>query len=88
MSEAKTGGAAEAPGEPERYTERGELGRGGMGRVLRVGDRTLDRDVAMKVVSGATDPARLQRFLNEARITGQCRCTSSARTPKGAATSR
>ncbi|MGE4145833.1 MAG: hypothetical protein AB7N76_34705, partial [Planctomycetota bacterium] len=36
----------------------GEIGRGGMGRVLRVKDVDLNRDVAMKVLQGDADPRR------------------------------
>ena len=65
-----------------RYTLREELAAGGMGRVFRVRDEDLERDLAMKVVSlepraGSSDEERasharlLERFVEEARITGQ-----------------
>ncbi|HEX5051598.1 MAG TPA: serine/threonine-protein kinase [Planctomycetota bacterium] len=65
-----------------RYRIEGEVGRGGMGAVLRVHDVQLGRPLAMKVILGQAAaertgetpevPARsLQRFLNEARITSQ-----------------
>jgi len=63
-----------------RYQYREEVGRGGMGAVLKVWDRDLGRHLAMKVVTGkgtstddaaATDHAKLTRFLEEAQITGQ-----------------
>lgn len=66
----------------ERYLVLGEQGRGGMGRVLRVRDHELDRDVALKellpdAAAGATPtPAAharelVTRLVHEARITGQ-----------------
>jgi len=47
------------------------LGRGGMGAVYRVADRALGREVALKVVNGAADPASLARLTTEARILAQ-----------------
>jgi formylglycine-generating enzyme required for sulfatase activity/serine/threonine protein kinase len=66
----------------ERYEPRGEVGRGGQGKVLRVWDEDLHRTVAMKVLPGARgpesgdaadelDPPSLGRFLEEAQVTGQ-----------------
>jgi WD40 repeat protein len=66
----------------ERYEIKAEIGRGGMGRVLRVWDEVLQRELAMKVVSlepgnetsveqHATYKRQLFRFVEEARITGQ-----------------
>ena len=63
----------------ERYSSLGELGRGGMGTVLRVRDKDLNRYLAMKVVLDQTsradtsdaDQGTLARFLDEAQITGQ-----------------
>ncbi|MBK5298652.1 MAG: serine/threonine protein kinase [Vicinamibacteria bacterium] len=54
-----------------RYELGAPLGRGGMGAVYRVTDRALGRDVALKVLSGATDPASLARLETEARILAQ-----------------
>lgn len=64
---------------PNRETE--ELGRGGIGRVVVVHDRYLGRDVAMKelLAEHTSNPALAtsrmvaleQRFLREARLTGQ-----------------
>jgi len=73
---------ARPPLAKERYQLEGEVGRGGMGVVLRVRDLDLGRPLAMKVILGRTDDGAssdtpavdqrvLQRFLDEAQITGQ-----------------
>ncbi|MCP3914360.1 MAG: serine/threonine protein kinase [bacterium] len=65
-----------------RYHLKGEVGRGGMGAVLRVWDEDLRRHLAMKVMLGkrepqtsdgkpAVDSIHLARFLEEAQVTGQ-----------------
>ena len=67
---------------PNRYSVRGMLGRGGMGRVLLMHDAYLGRDVALKeLIEDAAGSARpesspkstqhLVRFLREARVTGR-----------------
>jgi serine/threonine protein kinase len=50
-----------------------EIGRGGMGVVYRARDTSLDRDIAVKLLSERhpADSPVAQRFLSEARITGQ-----------------
>ncbi|MHC5039630.1 MAG: serine/threonine-protein kinase, partial [Planctomycetota bacterium] len=50
-----------------------EIGRGGMGKVLRVEDPVIGREVALKVALAGGEDAQglLYRFQNEARITGQ-----------------
>lgn len=73
---------AQQPDEPQtelpdlgvpRYRLRGELGRGGMGRVLLAFDSDLGREVAIKVLRAERrrDPVLLRRFLEEAQIAGQ-----------------
>ncbi|MBL9168943.1 MAG: serine/threonine protein kinase [Verrucomicrobiales bacterium] len=49
------------------------LGRGGMGAVYRARQRSLDRDVAIKLLptEAASDPVFADRFRNEARALGR-----------------
>src|SRR2546430_10466950 len=58
---------------PPRYRLEEELGRGGMGVIVRIHDLVLDRPLALKVLrdrfAGRPDMAR--RFLDEAKIAGQ-----------------
>lgn len=51
------------------YQLLGELGKGGMGRVLKARHLTLQRDVALKVLAPAlsAEPLFAERFLREAR---------------------
>jgi serine/threonine protein kinase len=66
------GDARETPAEGEgRYTFLGEIARGGMGAVVEIVDNGILRPVAMKVILGDEDPSRLERFVEEAQITGQ-----------------
>jgi hypothetical protein len=54
----------------ERFVEKSELGRGGMGRVVEAVDRALGRSVAIKQ-SLATSSIDVARFEREVRITAQ-----------------
>jgi CRP-like cAMP-binding protein len=60
-------------GLEERFVDHGEIGRGGMGVVHRVLERSLNRVVALKVLKPekATLAGGHERFIAEAQITGQ-----------------
>lgn len=47
------------------------LGHGGMGHVFLVRHLELDRLAAIKLIKGAEEPARVRRFLREARALGR-----------------
>jgi eukaryotic-like serine/threonine-protein kinase len=55
---------------PQRYEIAGEVGRGGLGRVVEAKDRYLDRKVALKELL-ATDGQSRRRFVREALITAR-----------------
>jgi CRP-like cAMP-binding protein/tRNA A-37 threonylcarbamoyl transferase component Bud32 len=66
--------AAEPQSElDERFTDEGQIARGGMGTIRRVVNRNLLRREAMKVLDPrfAHKPDEIRRFLEEAQITGQ-----------------
>src|SRR5262245_42074520 len=74
VSEGERCTTADAPpANPPGYELVGEIGRGGMGVVYRARDTALERDVAVKLLSQRYPPESIfaQRFLSEARITGQ-----------------
>jgi serine/threonine-protein kinase len=55
-----------------RYDIAREIGRGASATVYRAHDRTLDRDIAIKIVAPAlaNDPSFVDRFMREARLAG------------------
>src|SRR5262245_17577602 len=59
------------PGRLGRYRILGEIARGGMGRVMRIHDEAFDRPLAMKVLLERGDDRLADRFLREAKLTGQ-----------------
>lgn len=66
----EAGEAARLPASAERFVARGELGRGGMGKVTLAHDRHLERSVAIKQ-SLSGDAAHQLRFAREVRITAR-----------------
>src|SRR5262245_38189725 len=60
------------PAQVGRYRVEGEIGRGGMGVVLRAHDPAFNRTLAVKVLLGRDDrPDLARRFLEEAQVMGQ-----------------
>ncbi|HMC53744.1 MAG TPA: protein kinase [Gemmatimonadaceae bacterium] len=59
--------ALELPRTVGRYTLTRELGQGGMGIVYAGRDERLDREVAVKMISGLSDARAVKRFWREAR---------------------
>jgi serine/threonine protein kinase/formylglycine-generating enzyme required for sulfatase activity len=74
---AAAGDGASASPHREKYEVVGELGKGGVGQVLKVVDRDLKREVAMKMLLPAGEKGAAQthdtliRFIEEAQATGQ-----------------
>jgi serine/threonine protein kinase len=62
---------ANRPRQRERYVIGGEVGRGGMGAVLRAVDRDIRREVAIKFLLDQADSHKKLRFIEEAQINGQ-----------------
>jgi serine/threonine protein kinase/Leucine-rich repeat (LRR) protein len=71
VTSRKTVGELLRDGHGDKYVVDTELGRGGMGMVMRVVDRDLHRDVAMKVLLNDQGDRDRRRFITEAQITGQ-----------------
>ena len=75
----RTAAGPDTASDPERcvslgrFQLLGELGRGGMGRILEARDPEIRRNVAVKVIVDPTrvGEAQLARFVAEAQITGQ-----------------
>ncbi|MHC5039680.1 MAG: protein kinase domain-containing protein, partial [Planctomycetota bacterium] len=59
------------PGDRHRYEDRGEFARGGMGSIRKLIDKDLRRAVAMKVLLEEEERDHVNRFIEEAQITGQ-----------------
>ena len=77
LTDDAQGGAATARGDlplseagTDRYRITGEVGRGGIGRVLRALDQVLDRQVAVKELFSSSEGTR-KRFVREALITAR-----------------
>src|SRR6516165_10582934 len=66
-------GGPARPDLGERYEVQVEIARGGMGAVYRARDRTLQRDLAVKVLlpQYADRPDIARRFLEEAQVAAQ-----------------
>ncbi|MHC5037396.1 MAG: serine/threonine-protein kinase [Planctomycetota bacterium] len=59
------------PASEDRYGILGEIARGGMGAIVKLVDNDIRRPVAMKVILGADVKERVDRFVEEAQVTGQ-----------------
>lgn len=57
----------------ERYQLFGEIGRGGMGRILKARDTDIGREIAVKILLGGRDAPEnlIRRFWTEVQATGQ-----------------
>ncbi len=72
---AKDGAPSEPPSAPgrggDRYKLKGEIGRGGIGRVVAATDTVLGREVAIKEMLEVSDPELVRRFMKEGEIAGR-----------------
>lgn len=66
-----TGAMPPEPPSGDRFTDEGEIARGGMSSVRRALDNRLLRRVAMKQLAPDRDFDDMVRFIEEAQITGQ-----------------
>jgi serine/threonine-protein kinase len=73
VDSAEDAPVAAVPAQQGRYLDLGEIGRGGMSTVRHVKDQNLLRSVALKVLDSehVNVRSRVQRFIEEAQITGQ-----------------
>ena len=67
--------AESPPAAPVKYTLLEKLGQGGFGSVWQAHDEVLDRDIALKFLTGAR-PADLERFRREARFAARLQSKS------------
>ena len=72
-SGTSAGDHIEVPAQEKKYGIREEVGRGGMGKIVKVWDQELNRFLAMKLILDGTagDPERMSRFVQEAQVMGQ-----------------
>lgn len=71
LRQSTSQGSVTQPAPQGKYDLGKELGRGGMGAVYLAQDRELNRDVAMKVILSVDKVDAIDRFREEARLTGQ-----------------
>ncbi len=69
-STSTPGGAAEAGVDSSDLQAKGLLGEGGMGRVVLAHQRSLDRDVAVKLLPANAPGAWVEALLHEALVMG------------------
>ncbi len=67
------GSTLSKPKVPDGLRIIGQLGRGGMGVVYRARDERLDRDVAVKIMTGSADATSRARFEREAKTAARLR---------------
>jgi len=71
LGEADADPVVEGSASARRNVSLGEIARGGMGAILKLVDRDIRRPVAMKVMIGEESGGRIERFVEEAQVTGQ-----------------